>query len=104
MGKGAWGLKNTLQQLNLTTEINSRALNSIDEQLALLGLKLSSGNDELRREVSELRSTVDALVGEVGAINELLRLLAANQLLSMVESSTSQAETAAEDKGSRKRR
>ena len=74
MGKGAWGLKNTLQQLNLTTEINSRALNSIDEQLALLGLKLSSGNDELRREVSELRSTVDALVGEVGAINELLRL------------------------------
>lgn len=97
MGNGAWGLKNTLQQLNLTTEINSRALNSIDEQLALLGLKLSSGNDELRREVSELRSTVDALVGEVGAINELLRLLAANQLLSMVESSTSQAETAAED-------
>ncbi|MBQ9479472.1 MAG: hypothetical protein IJU71_07960 [Selenomonadaceae bacterium] len=97
-------MKNTLQQLNLTTEINSRALNSIDEQLALLGLKLSSGNDELRREVSELRSTVDALVGEVGAINELLRLLAANQLLSMVDPSTSHAETAAEDKGSRKRR
>lgn len=85
MGKGAWRLKNTLQEMSLATEINSRSLNSIDEQLALLGMRLTEGQEGLRREVNELRSTVEVLKSEVGAMNELLRLMAANQLMLLAD-------------------
>ena len=70
-----------MQEMSLATEINSRALNSIDEQLALLGTRLTEWQEELRREVKELRSTVESLTAEVGALNELMRLIAANQLM-----------------------
>lgn len=78
-------LKDVLQKLDMMSELNSRALNSIDEQLALMSERRREESEELQRGMRELRSTVEALTAEVGAINELLRLIAANQLMTMVD-------------------
>ncbi len=78
-------LRDAVQKLEMTNELNTRALNSIDEQLALMSERRREESEELRRGMIELRSTVESLTAEVGALNELMRLIAANQLMTMVD-------------------